>query len=84
MTLIFGWVAIFFSLTYKVPQMYILCKEKKHEGLSINSILWQSIGYVFYIVHGVFIEDWPILIMGSVALVQSIIITILYWIYKDN
>lgn len=84
MTLLFGWLAIGFSLTYKIPQIYMLCKKKKHEALSINSILWQSIGYAFYIVHGLHIQDWPIFIMGSVALVQSIIIVILYWIYKDN
>lgn len=82
--LLFGWVATAFSLTYKLPQIYTLCREKKHKGLSIYSLVWQLVGYVFYIIHGYIIGDLPILVMGCVAGVQSLIIVILYAIYKEN
>lgn len=84
MTLVFGWIATAFSLTYKLPQIYTLCKEKKHKGLSIVSILWQLVSYIFYILHGYFIDDLPILYMGIIAGVQSIIIVVLYFMYRNN
>ena len=84
MTSVFGWCATAFSLTYKIPQIYTLCKEKTHKGLSITSLLWQMLGYVFYIIHGHVIGDLPILCMGAVALVQAAIIVILYFVYKTK
>jgi uncharacterized protein with PQ loop repeat len=84
MSQVFGWVAIAFSLTYKLPQIYVLCREKKHKGLSISSIIWQALGYIFYIVHGYIIVDWPILVMGAVAFAQTILLVILYFVYRDT
>lgn len=84
MTSVFGWIATGFSLTYKLPQIYTLCKHKKHDGLSVVSLLWQMVAYVFYILHGYVIEDLPVLCMGVVAGIQSVIIVVLYYMYKDN
>ena len=44
----------------------------------------QSIGYIFYILHGVTVNDNPIILMGSGALFQSIILIICYFLYKHN
>jgi len=84
MTSVFGWIATGFSLTYKLPQIYTLCKRKKHDGLSLMSIVCQAIAYIFYIVHGYVIQDWPILSMGVVSGIQSVILVLLYYMYKDN
>ena len=84
MTTVFGWVAVAFSLTYKLPQIYTLCREKKHKGLSITSIVWQLVGYIFYVLHGYIIDDLPILVMGCVAGAQSVLIVILYMLYRDS
>lgn len=83
-TTIFGWIAAALSLVYKIPQMYQLWKEKKIDGLSVTSLIVQAISYGFYIVHGVLIDDLPILWMGIVALVQSLFVIALYFYYKKT
>lgn len=81
-TSIFGWIATSLSLIYKLPQIYELWKSKKHEGISIISILVQLVSYGFYIAHGIIIDDLPIMAMGIAAGIQSIIIVMLYYYYK--
>lgn len=82
MTTVFGWIGSVISLIYKMPQLYLLYREKKHEGLSLTSILIQSFSYLFYILHGYFIEDAPVFYMGIACLVQSICLIIMYFAYK--
>ena len=79
---VFGWIATSLSLVYKLPQIYELWKTKKHEGISIISIVIQLVSYGFYITHGIMIDDLPILAMGVAAAVQSIIVVALYYYYK--
>ena len=83
-TEIFGWVAAALSLIYKLPQMYRLWRAKKIDGLSVTSLMVQTISYGFYIAHGVTINDLPILWMGIVALVQSLLVIGLYFYYKHQ
>ena len=80
---VFGWIATGFSLMYKLPQIYVLCREKKHKGLSIVSLICQAMAYVFYVIHGYIIDDWPVLTMGAVSAVQSLMLIILYFVYRD-
>ena len=81
-TEIFGWAAVALSLVYKLPQMYRLWRAKKIDGLSVTSLIVQTVSYGFYIAHGVVINDLPILWMGIVALAQSILVIGLYFYYK--
>lgn len=80
---VFGWIATTFSLIYKLPQIYVLCRTKKHEGLSLASLICQACAYGFYITHGYFIEDWPILVMGVISLLQSVCLIFLFFRYKS-
>ena len=81
---IYGWIASSITLIYKLPQIYKLIKTKKSEDISIFSLITQCIGYIFYILHGVSITDIPIIFMGVGALVQNIILVILWYFYKEN
>ena len=60
----------------------MLFREKKHEGLSLLSICVQAVSYIFYIVHGVYINDNPVFYMGIACLVQSICLIAMYFVYK--
>ena len=84
MRTIFGWIASSITLIYKLPQIYRLYQRKSSDDISLLSLLIQSVGYVFYILHGYSVMDYPIIAMGSGALFQSIILLIMYFIYKDN
>ena len=52
MKTIYGWIASGITLIYTLPQIHKLYKTKKSDDLSVNSLLIQSIGYIFYIIHG--------------------------------
>jgi uncharacterized protein with PQ loop repeat len=80
---VFGWIATSLSLIYKLPQIYILYRKKKHEGLSIISLVVQALAYGFYIAHGIYIDDLPIMCMGIVSLLQSICLIVMYFVYKS-
>ena len=81
---IFGWTATSITFIYKLPQIYKLCKTKKSNDLSITSILMQLLGYIFYALHGFMVNDYPILAMGSISLLQNMILSILYFCYKEK
>ena len=79
---IFGWIASSITLIYKLPQIYKLNKNKNSDNISKLSLFIQSTGYIFYIIHGITINDYSIIIMGSGALFQNIILIIFYFLYK--
>jgi len=81
---LFGWVASSITVIYKIPQIIKLYRTKKSSDLSILSIFIQLLGYVFYILHGIFTSDLPIIFMGSGALIENIIVMILYYCYRNN
>tara|TARA_Y100000816_G_scaffold237528_1_gene183522 strand:+ start:557 stop:883 length:327 start_codon:yes stop_codon:yes gene_type:complete len=84
MKTIYGWIASSITLIYKLPQIYKIFKTKKSNDISIISLLIQTTGYIFYILHGFHINDTPILLMGSGALFQTLILVFLYFLFKEN
>ena len=84
MKTIFGWIASSITLIYKLPQIYKLYKRKKSDDLSIVSLIIQAIGYIFYILHGNNVKDSPIVLMGSGALFQTVLLIIMYFLYHGN
>ncbi len=81
---VFGWIGSSISLIYKMPQIYLLYKEKKHKGLSILSISVQAFSYIFYILHGYFMQDNAILYMGILCLIQSLCLITMYIAYNEK
>ena len=84
LTYIFFFFSTSITLIYKIPQMVMLYKTKRTDGISIVSYIIESIGYLLYLLHGCFIKDNPIFYMGLVSLFQSIILILLYNRYKNN
>ncbi len=84
MKTLFGWIASSITLIYKLPQIYKLYKRKKSNDISVISLLVQSLGYIFYILHGITVKDNPIILMGSGALFETIILIIMYFFYRNN
>lgn len=81
---IFGWLATAGTFIYKLPQIYKLYKTKKSDDVSTSSLVIQTTGYVFYIIHGVIIDDNPTIAMGGLALVQGSILVVLDRLYKTR
>lgn len=81
---IFGWIAGGITLLYKLPQMYKLIKNKDARSISIRSLSAQTMGYIFYGIHGYMREDLPILAMGGISLLQNLILIFLCFKYNLN
>ena len=84
MTSVFGWIATMGTFLYKLPQIYKLYKTKSSNDVSLTSLLIQTTGYVFYIIHGIIIDDHPILAMGGISFLQGVILTFLCCIYRKS
>ena len=83
-TSIFGWFAALITFIYKLPQIYTFYRAKTSKGISIISYLIQTFGYVFYAIHGVIIDDYPVFITGSVSFFLNIILVIQYTYYRKR
>ena len=76
MTSVFGWLATVGTFLYKLPQIYKLFKQKSSNDVSTTSLSIQTTGYVFYIIHGFIIDDYPTLVMGGILLQGIILVTL--------
>ena len=74
----FGWVATASSLIYKLPQIAHLFRTTNASGINPTSLYIQASSYIFLITHGVILDDWPIIVMGMISLLQSVVLIILY------
>ena len=81
---IFGWFATTFSLIYKLPQIYKIFKTHDISGISFRSNIIQTLSYVFYIIHGLYKNDYTIIVMGGTSMIQSFIIVYLWLKYKND
>ena len=79
-----GWIATTFSLLYKVPQMYTLYTVKQTTGLSLPSLVCQLTSYVFYMIHGTYINDYPVVCMGAISSVQSTVLLFMFYMYTKR
>ena len=82
--ILFGWIAASFGIIYKLPQIYKLIKTNTIDGISIRAYIIQTTSYFFYILHGLFNKDYPIIVMGSSSFFQCLIIIWLSYKYKNN
>jgi len=81
---IFGWLATLCTLSYKFPQIYFFYKNKTSKGISILSLCIQTFAYILYGIHGIIINDYPVLAMGSISFFLNVILCIQYYYYKNN
>lgn len=84
MSEVFGWTATILSLVYKIPQIIKLYQTKQVGSLSFLSLLCQWLSYSFYIVHGIVIQDMPIITMGIASIAQSVLLLAMFAYYKKH
>ena len=83
-TSIFGWMAMTITFVYKLPQIYKFYRSKTALGVSVLSYIIQAIGYILYAVHGYFINDYPVTIMGITSYFMNMILCFQYLYYKNR
>ena len=82
--ILFGWIATSFSLVYKLPQIYKIIKTNVVDGISVKAYIIQTLSYFFYIIHGIFNKDYPIVVMGCSSFIQCLFIIHLWCKYKNR
>ena len=82
--ILFGWIAASFGIIYKLPQIYKLIKTNTVDGISIRAYIIQTTSYFFYILHGLFNKDYPIIVMGITSFLQCLYIIFLWYRYKKK
>ena len=74
-----GWLAALLTCFYKIPYLYNLWNNehiRKKELIITNKYIIQTFSHVLYILHGVIINDMPILCIGLLNLANNIILYI--------
>ena len=82
--ILFGWIATSFSLIYKLPQIYKIRKTKEVSAISLRAYIFQTTSYFFYIIHGSFNKDYPIIVMGISSFIQCQYIIYLWFKYRNT
>jgi len=75
---VFGWIATLSSLLYKLPQIAQLYRTINASGIHPTSLYIQASSYIFLIIHGTILNDWPIIVMGIISFCQSVLLIALY------
>ncbi|WP_411372760.1 SemiSWEET transporter [Enterococcus thailandicus] len=77
-----GPVAAFLATISFVPQLLSVIKTKDTSSISLGMYLLFIAGVFLWIVHGIYIKDWPVIIANGVTFILSSIILICKLRYK--
>jgi MtN3 and saliva related transmembrane protein len=76
-----GTAAGLFSMLSFVPQLLKILKEKRADGVSLNTYMVTVAGFVLWIAYGVMLGSWPVAVSNSINLLLSAAILALRWRY---
>lgn len=74
---ILGFVAAFCTTVSFIPQAVRVIKTRQIKDLSLGMYSLLNLGIVLWLVYGVVMDAWPIIIANAVTLVFTLIILIL-------
>ncbi len=83
---IFGYIAILFSIIYRLPQINKIYKSKKAGDISKKMYIMHNFSYIFFIIYLVQKPqiDYLLLSYEIMGIMQNIIIIALKMYYKKN
>lgn len=68
--LIFGWIGGIINSFHVLPQVIRIYKRKSTEDISLYSLIIKLIAAITYTIHGVIIDDPPLLYMTGIMVLQ--------------
>ncbi len=68
---IFGYLAAICTTLSFVPQVFKIYKEKKTENISLSMYVIFILGITFWLIYGLMLQAYPIIIANSLTLVLS-------------
>ena len=76
-TLLLGLAAGFFTTISYVPQIQKIWKSKSAEDVSKKMFMAVSFGVFLWLIYGIVLEQWPIIIWNGISLLLGITILFL-------
>lgn len=78
---VFGWAAGILSMLHNIPQIVHMWRRKSAKDVSPFALNMRMISLIFYVTHGILIEDPPLIVMSSLIFLQCVIISIQMYKY---
>ena len=83
--LIFGWIGGIINAFHVLPQVVKIYSTKSTQDISFYSLIIKLIAAITYTIHGVIINDPPLLYMTGLMVAQYLLILGQYkYYYKDK
>ncbi len=79
---ILGLVAAAITTSGFVPQVYKIWKEKSTHDISLNMYLLLTLGLTLWLIYGINIESWPVILANGITLILVLGIVALKIKYK--
>ena len=79
---IIGFIAAFFTTIAGLPQLIKVIKTRKARDLSIAMILILSLGIFLWLIYGILINSWPLIIADTISLAIALAILFFKLKYK--
>jgi len=79
----FGYIAAVLTTVAFAPQALLTLKTRNVDGISLSMYSIFSIGVFMWLVYGVLIESWPVIIANGVTLILALLILILKLRYRS-
>jgi len=76
-TLLLGLAAGFFTTISFVPQIQKIWKSKSADDVSKKMFLAVAFGVFLWLVYGIILKQWPIIIWNAISLVLAVSILVL-------
>jgi MtN3 and saliva related transmembrane protein len=72
--LIFGYAASICMIFGYMPQAIVTIRTRDTEGIAMTTFLMMALGSVFFVVQGILIKNWPLVITNLITAGCSFII----------
>ena len=73
-TAIFGWAASISMIFGYMPQAIVTIRTRDTDGIAMPTFLMMGLGGFFFIIQGVLIENWPVVVTNVITTICAIII----------
>jgi MtN3 and saliva related transmembrane protein len=78
---IYGFLAATCTTVSFVPQIIKILKDKEAKDISIGMYLIFTFGVMFWLIYGILLNEYPIIIANSITLIFAVTVLILKYKY---
>ena len=82
LTEVIGYLAATLTTISFVPQAWMTWKRKRADGVSLGMYVIFSTGVFFWLLYGLYLQAWPVVIANAITLVLALFILAMKLIYK--